>query len=429
MKILIKNGRVVDPANNIDVILDILVDGGKIASVGARHALPRNKIDKTIDASGLIVMPGLIDMHVHLREPGRPDKETVQSGTLAGLKGGITSVVAMPNTDPAMDTPEHIKLLDKIIKNTANCNVLICGAITKERAGKELVDIDKLAKAGIVAISDDGADVDDETLFLQALKLAKKNKILLISHSEDKSLSRNGVVNRGIVATRLGLRGISKESEFLRIKRNIELAKKADAPIHIAHVSCLESVDIIRCAKKSGVKVTCETAPHYFALFQEDVLDYDTNKKMNPPLRAKEDVQAIKQGLKDGIIDAIASDHAPHREFEKDIEFDRAEFGVIGLETILSAAITELIDNKILDWPSLVEKLALNPAKILNLNKSSLSVGQPANITIVNPNLEWLVSKENIISKSKNSAFLGKRLKGKVEYTILNGEIRYGIHS
>jgi dihydroorotase len=260
---------------------------------------------------------------------------------------------------------------------------------------------------------------------LEALKLAKEENILVICHSEDKSLSGNGVVSLGFTSTRMGLRGISKESEYKRVQRDIELAEKLDASVHIAHVSCAESVEIIACAKKKGVKVSCETAPHYFALSEEAVLGYDTNRKMNPPLRGKSDVTAIQQGLKDGTIDAIASDHAPHTENEKEIEFERAEFGVIGLETILAVSITELVNKDILGWTDLVKKLALNPAKILGIGKGTLSIGAEADLIVVSADKEWVVKKEELISKSKNCAFLGKKLTGVVECTICHGKIAY----
>jgi len=422
MKMLIKNGRVVDPANNLDEITDILIEDSKIARVAKNIKVD---VDNTIDASGKIVLPGLVDMHVHLREPGREDKETVCSGTKAALKGGITSVLAMPNTTPAIDSAENIKLLKEIIKKSAKGNVFISAAITKGRLGKELVDIAALKQAGAVAITDDGSSVDDQRVFSEALEKAKKSGLLVIAHCEDKKLSNSGVINLGFISTKLGLRGISKESEYLRIQRDIALAQKAGTAIHIAHVSCKESVEIISKAKKAGVQVTCETCPHYFALSEEDIVDYDTNMKINPPLRAKEDVAAIKAGLKNGIIDVIASDHAPHTENEKDIEFDRAEFGKIGLESGLAVSIMELIDKKILDWPGLVRKIALNPAKILGIKKGALSVGSDADITIVDVAKEFILTKESVISKSKNSPFINKKVKGLVEYTICNGKVAY----
>ena len=422
MRILIRAGHVVDPANNRDEICDVLLEGAKIVKVGEKIAKGAAKI---IDAAGKIVMPGLVDMHVHLREPGREDRETILKASAAALKGGVTSILAMPNTAPSIDCAENVDLLKGIIKKDALCDVFISGTITKERKGESLVDIAKLKKRGAIAITDDGASVDKDKVLLAALKRAKENKLLVICHSEDKTLTRRGVVNLGIVSTRMGLRGASSESEYKRVQRDLELAQEAKAPVHIAHVSCKESVEIIARAKKKGIKVTAETAPHYFALSEEAVLGFDTNRKMNPPLRAKEDVEAIRQGLRDGTIDVIASDHAPHTESEKDIEFERAEFGVIGLETELAVSITELIQTRILDWPSLVKKISTNPAKILGIKKGSLSPGCDADIIVVSPQKEWPVKKEGFLSKSKNSAFIGKKLMGAVEYTIRKGEIVY----
>lgn len=438
-KILIKNGRVIDPANGMDEAADILVEGAKISKVanGLRAAS-----DQIIDAAGKIVIPGLVDMHVHLREPGREDKETVASGTMAGLKGGVTSLLAMPNTDPAIDSPENARLLKAIIKNSALSNVLIAAAITRGREGKELVDIAKLKSEGALAITDDGTSVDDEELLLKAMKLAKAQGILVICHSEDKTLSGKGVVNRGLTATRLGLRGISSESEYKCVERDILLAKKSGCRVHIAHVSCKESVKLIARAKKEGLDISAETAPHYFTFSEEALMGYDTNFKMNPPLRSKADIEAIKQGLADGTIEMIASDHAPHTENEKDIEFDRAEFGVAGLETELASGITELIGKKVLNWPQLVEKLCLNPAKRLGLDKpphqlgkeqshptnwcggkGTLGIGSDADIVVLAPDEEWLVTKEGLISKSKNCAFLGKKLRAVVKYTLCKGKV------
>lgn len=422
MKLLIKNGRVIDPANNLNEVSDILVEGAKIAEVAKDI---KAKADETIDASGKLVLPGLVDMHVHLREPGREDKETVATATRAALKGAVTTVLAMPNTDPAIDAPEKVELLKGIIKKTALANVWIAAAITKGRLGKELTDFARFKEQGVVAITDDGSSVDSDELFAQALREAKANKLLVICHSEDKRLSGDGVVNLGLVSTRLGLRGISKESEYKRVCRDITFAQEADACVHIAHVSCQESVEAIAKAKKKGTKVTAETAPHYFSLTEEAVLDYDPNMKMNPPLRSRQDLEAVKQGLKNGTLEVISSDHAPHTENEKDIEFDRAEFGVIGLETELAVSITELVQTGILSWPQLVAKLTLNPARILGIDTGTLSAGACADIVVVSPEKEWVVRKDQILSKSKNSPFLGKRLKGAVEYTILGGEIVY----
>jgi len=422
MSILIKNGRVIDPANKIDAVLDILIDGNLISQVAKNIKVQAATI---IDATNKIVAPGIIDMHVHLRQPGREDKETVASATAAAAKSGVTTVLAMPNTQPAMDCPQNVELLKKIIQKDAKINVLTCGTITMGRLGQELSDIAALKKSGVYAISDDGSSVDNNELMCEAFKKAKQAGLLTICHSEDKKLSGKGVINLGFNSTRLGLRGISNESEYKRVARDIELAEKAGACVHIAHVSCKESVEIIAKAKKKGIKVTCETAPHYFALSEEDIVDYDTNMKINPPLRAKEDVAAVKAGLKDRSIDVIASDHAPHTENEKDIEFDRAEFGKIGLESGLAVSIMELIDKKILSWLELFEKLAVNPARILGISKGTLTVGAVADIIIVDADKEFILEKKSIVSKSKNSPFIGKKVKGSVEYTIYNGKVVY----
>jgi len=422
MNLLIKGGRVIDPANDLDGAFDLLIENGKIAKIAKGI---RNGVDQTIDATGKIVSPGIVDMHVHLRQPGREDKETVATGTAAAARGGVTSILAMPNTTPAIDAVEVVEELKEIVKKDALVNVFICAAITRGREGKELTDFTKLKKAGAVAISDDGASVEDDSLMQAALKLAKKTGINVVCHSEDKSLSAAGVVNAGFTATRLGLRGVSKESEYKRVSRDIELAHKAGITVHIAHVSCKETVEIIREAKNKGIKVTCETAPHYFSLSDEAVLAYDTNMKINPPLRSKDDIEAIKQGLKDGTIDVIASDHAPHTENEKEIEFDRAEFGVVGLETELAVSITELIETGVCVWPKLVEKLSLNPAKILGINKGTLSVGADADIVVISPEEEWTVRKNELVSKSKNSPFIGRTLKGRVDCTVCKGKVVY----
>lgn len=421
MKLLIKGGHVIDPQNKRDGVFELLIENGKIEKVAQNI---RASSVKTIQAKGKIVMPGLVDMHVHLREPGREDKETVATATAAALKGGVVAVLAMPNTTPAVDSAENAELLQAIIKKSACCRVFIAGTITHRREGAQLSEIAKLKKKGSLAITDDGASVDSDELFFAALKAARENNLLVICHCEDKGLS-DGVVNLGITSTRMGLRGISCQSEYKRVQRDIALAKKAGARIHIAHVSCQESVEIIAQAKKKGVTVTCETAPHYFTLSEEQALGFDTNMKVNPPLRSPKDVEAIKQGLKAGIIDAIASDHAPHTENEKDIEFERAAFGMIGLETALSLGITELVQKDILSFSQLIEKLSQNPARILGIEGGNLSAGARADIVIVDPEKEWLVERRGIVSKSKNSPFIGRRLKGVVEYTICSGKIMF----
>lgn len=420
--LLIKSGRVIDPANGLDAVRDILIEDGRIVKVAGQLQTAAGSV---IDASGTIVIPGLVDMHVHLRQPGREDKETVASGTAAALKGGVTRLLAMPNTEPAIDAPEAVRLLNQIIAQSATAKVSVCGALTVARAGRQLTDFSGLKAQGAIALSDDGASVDNQDLMQQALEEARRNNLPVICHCEDVVLSHQGVVNLGLVSTRLGLRGVSAESEYRRVERDIALAQKAGATVHIAHVSCRRSVELIAAAKKQGVKVTAETAPHYFTLTEEAVLDYDANMKMNPPLRSHDDRQAIRQGLADGTIDAIASDHAPHTENEKEIEFERAEFGVVGLETELSVAITELVATGVLGWPSLVEKMVHNPSRILGLPQGGLRPGADADIVVLDPDAEWVVSKDTLIAKSKNSCFLGRRLKGVVAYTICAGEVAY----
>jgi len=421
VKILIKSGRVVDPYNKLDEVRDILVEKDKISKVAKNIA---GSAEKTIDAKGKIVIPGIVDMHVHLRQPGREDKETVESGTRAALKGGVTSLLAMPNTQPAMDSLESIKSLKGMIKKSAQANVYICAAITKGRAGSDLVDIEELTKEGVVAFSEDGSSLESKELLSETLKRSKK-KAAVICHCEDKALSAGGVVNLGVTSTRMGLKGISAESEYARVKRNIELALKTDAPIHITHVSCAKSVEVVAQAKKKGARVTCDVTPHHFCLDESAVWGYDTSFKMNPPLRSRADIAAIKQGLQDGTIDVIASDHAPHTENDKEIEFERAEFGTIGLETELAVGITELINTEILDWKQLIRKMTLNPARILEIDKGCLSVGQLADIAIIDPDKEWIPASGGFISKSKNSSFIGRKLFGIVEFTLVAGKIVY----
>ncbi len=418
MKYLIKNGRVIDPANKIDGIMDVLISDGKIAEIGKEVT---GKADEIIDATNLIVAPGFVDMHTHLREPGREDEETIQSGTAAAVKGGYTSICCMPNTEPAIDNIEAIKAIKEIIKKDAACNVFIIGAITKARLGKALTDLAAMKKEGVVGISDDGSSVADKKVLEEALKEAKKENVLLIEHCEDATLSAGGVINKGFVSTKMGLRGIPAQSEYEVVRRDIELARKTVAPIHIAHVSCKESVELIRKAKRDGVAISAETAPHYFALTEECSSTYDTNTKMNPPLRTKEDVRAIKDGLKDGTIDAIATDHAPHTDAEKDVEFDFAPFGIIGLETALSLAAMELVDTKILSWSDLIGKMASNPARLLGLDKGNLKKGSPADLVMIDPAKEYVYTKSSIVSRSKNSPFIGWKLKAKVTCVFVGG--------
>ncbi len=415
---IIKNGYIVDPSSGKEGNYSIEIKGSKIVRV-ARKMLTRGR--DVIDAKGKIVLPGLIDMHVHLREPGREDKETVASGTRAAVSGGITSVCAMPNTSPAADNPDVVRRLEEIIRKDAASNVYVVGAITRERAGRQLVDMKGMKGCGTVALTDDGGSIQDKSIMERAFESARANDLLVIAHCEDMSVSRYGVVNEGIVATKLGLRPIPRRSEYGFVERDIELAEKTGARVHIAHVSCKESVDIIREAKKKGVAVTAETAPHYFSLFDTCCETYDTRTKMNPPLRSKEDLEAIKKGLSDGTIDAIASDHAPHGKHEKETVFDAAAFGIIGLETSLALAMA-LVNDKVISWKTLAELMSANPARILGLKwKGSLAPGCDADVTIIDKEKEWVYSKDMIRSKSKNSPFIDWRFKGRVTDVIVGG--------
>ena len=420
MKYLIKGGRIIDPSNSVDEVMDVMISDGKIAGLGKNLT---DKADKTIDASGKIVAPGLIDMHTHLREPGREDEETIASGTRSAAKGGYTSIACMPNTEPAIDDVKMVQLVKDIIKKDALCNVFIIAATTNKRAGKELTDFRAMKKEGVVGISDDGASIDDKEVLEQALKEAGKNDLALIEHCEDTKLSAGGVINKSYIATKMGLRGISRQSEYERIARNIEIARKTKEAIHIAHVSCKESVELIRKAKRDKIRVTAETAPHYFTITEECCVTYDTNTKMNPPLRSQDDAAAIKEGLRDGAIDVIATDHAPHTDAEKDVEFDYAPFGILGLETALSLAVMELIDAKILSWPELIAKMSRDPARILKIDRGTLGQGKTADVIIIDPSKEYIFKKDTIESISKNSPFIDWKLKAKVEYVFIGGTL------
>ena len=419
MKYVIKNAHVIDPANKMDGDFDIMVSDGRIEKIDKNISV---SADEIIDALGKIAAPGLVDMHTHLREPGREDEETILTGTLAAVKGGFTSIACMPNTEPPLDNPAIIKSLKDVIKKDARANVLIIGSITEGRAGKRATDFHKMKKVGAVAVSDDGSSVDDETVMAGAFEQSKEENLLIIAHCEDRKMSEHGVMNHGFTATKLGLKGISSKSEYERVKRDIELAKNASARLHIAHVSTKESVDIIRRAKAEGVKVTAETAPHYLALTEECCAAYDTNTKMNPPLRSGEDVEELKKGLKDGTIDVIATDHAPHTDSEKDVEFAFAPFGIIGLETALSLSAMELVEKKVLSWPELITKMSVNPSKILGIDRGSLKKGEIADIVIIDPNGEYTYTEDSIVSRSKNSPFINWILKGKVSKVFVGGE-------
>jgi dihydroorotase len=419
MNILIKNGHIIDPANKVDEKLDLLVSDGKIAGLGKPGSIPADGAE-IIDAAGKLVVPGLIDMHVHLREPGFEYKETIATGTAAAKAGGFTSVCCMPNTDPVNDCRSVTEFILSQAAKEAWARVYPIGAITKKSKGEELAEMGELREAGCAGVSDDGKPVMNSAMMRRAMEYSKIFDIAVISHCEDAGLSAKGVMNEGFVSTELGLRGIPAAAEDVMTARDIALAELTGARLHICHVSTAGSVRLIREAKARGVKVTAETCPHYFSLTEEAVRGYNTMAKMNPPLRTAEDVAAIKQGLMDGAIDVIATDHAPHAADEKAVEFDLAPFGIVGLETAVGLTF-KLVHEDVLTAAEAVNKLSLNPATILKLNKGTLAVGANADITIINPNLEWTVKAAEFQSKSKNTPFDGWKLKGRAVQTIVGG--------
>ena len=421
--ILIKNGRVVDPGQGIDSELDILIVDGKISELSKRitKAMPRDC--EAYDARGMIVTPGLIDMHCHLRDPGNPDEETIASGTAAAAAGGFTSIACMANTIPVADTPAVIEYVLSKTSLEGLANVLPVAAVTKGLKGEEISEMGRLLETGAVAFSDDGNPIMNAEVMRRALEYSKQFKALIISHCEDSNLSSGGVMNEGYISTILGLMGIPKASEELMVERDCALAKEFDAKIHIAHVSAAGSVEIIRRAKDEGVKVTCETAPHYFTLTEGEVEGYNTNAKMNPPLRTEEDVKATVKGLKDGTIDVIATDHAPHLIEEKKIEFKDAAFGIVGLETALPLVLTELVDTGVLTLSKAIAKFTCNPADILGRKIGTLRIGYTGDVTVIDLKKPVIVDVNSFYSKGRNSPYNGWKLKGAAIATIVSGRV------
>ncbi len=422
MKLLIKGGHIVDPKNNIDKVCDIFIDKGVICDVDENIELDDLDIE-VIDAKGKYVTPGLVDMHVHLRDPGYTYKEDIESGTKAAAMGGVTSVACMPNTDPICDNVAVIEYIKSTAKKVGYVNVYPIGAITKGLKSEELAEIGSFKFAGVVAVSDDGKPVESAGLMRRALEYADMFDVTVISHCEEMTIAE-GSMNEGSVATALGLKGISNAAEEIMVNREIILAENTGTAVHIAHISTKGSVEAIRQAKKRGVRVTCETCPHYFTLTEEAVSGYNTNAKMNPPLRTSEDVEAIKAGIADGTIDAIATDHAPHNIDIKRCEFKDAANGIIGLETSLGLSVKYLVKTGIITMSELIRKMSLNPANILGLGKGSLSVGSSADVIIFDADKEYTVDVSKFVSKSKNSPYDGYVLCAKPEYTIVGGEIK-----
>ncbi|MCE5194188.1 MAG: dihydroorotase [Nitrospiraceae bacterium] len=420
--ILIKNGHIVDPSQKIDEIGDVLIEDGKIKTVG--NSVEQSLVSgmQIIDAGGMYIFPGLIDMHTHLREPGFEYKETIKTGTTAAVKGGFTSVCAMPNTNPVNDNSSVTDFIIRKAIQEGACNVYPIGAITKKQKGEELAEMGIMHEEGCIAFSDDGSPVMNSMIMRRALEYSKVFNVPIISHCEDLILSESGVMNEGLLSLTLGLKGIPSEAEIIMVARDIALSTLTGGRLHVAHVSTEGSVRLIRNAKEMGIDVTAETCPHYFSLTEDAVKGYNTNAKVNPPLRTEKDIKAIKKALKDGTIDVIATDHAPHHRDEKLKEFDTAPSGISGLETAFSLSL-KLVEEEIITINQLVEKMALNPAKILGLNKGNLKVGAGAELIIVDTKKEYIVDSEKFVSKGKNTPFEGFNLKGMVKTTICKGKI------
>ncbi|MGH7378121.1 MAG: dihydroorotase, partial [Candidatus Methylomirabilales bacterium] len=426
---------VVDPVNDLDGVMDLLIEEGVIRRVGPaenagkpRRTAPAGKgpeqADRVIEAKGLIVCPGLIDLHVHLREPGREDEETIASGTAAAARGGFTALACMPNTDPPNDSASVTEFILEEAARHGAVRVYPIGAISKGRKGEELAEIGELVAAGCVGISDDGSPVASAGLMRRAMEYATMFDIPVIPHCEELTLSQGGVMHEGLVSTQLGLKGIPGVAEAVEVARDLLLAEFTGARLHLCHLSAAESVRALREAKARGAKVTAEVTPHHLALTDEAVWGFSTNTKMNPPLRSAEDQAALREALADGTLDAIATDHAPHALAEKEQEYDAAPFGVTGLETCLGVVLTELYHGKVLTLAQIVERMSVAPARILGLKgRGSLAPGAEADVTLFDPEREWVVEPKGMASKSKNSPFLGWKLKGAPVMTIVGGKV------
>ena len=422
MTLLIRNGRVIDPASNVDMTADVLVENGIVSKVMPQI---QDQADQQINAEGCYVMPGFIDLHVHLRDPGQEDKETVVTGAAAAARGGYTTIVAMPNTKPVVDNADVVNYVHNKAKNMAKVNILQAGAITKKMEGMQLADIEQMVLAGSPAVSEDGKSVMNAYLLREAMQLAKKLDIPVLSHCEDRNLLNGGVVNDDENAKKYGLPGISNSVEDVIAMRDVMLAKDTGAKLHLCHCSTKDSVEIVRAAKEKNVRITAEVCPHHFTLSSDDMIPGDTNYKMNPPLRKREDVEALRQGLKEGIMDVIATDHAPHAKEEKNDSMLRAPFGIIGLETAAALTYTELVLSGCLSVMQMAEKMSLNPARVIGLDKGSLEPGKAADLVIFDPHKTYKIEASQFASKSRNTPFNGREVTGAVRATIVGGEIVY----
>ena len=421
MGVLIKNGRVIDPSQSLDMVSDVYVQGDRVKEISERIDTPR-KSDTVIDAKGQVVSPGFVDIHVHLREPGYEHKETIKTGCLAAAAGGFTSIVCMPNTNPINDNASVTEYILLKARTEGIVNVFPIGAITKGEKGEELADIGEMCEAGCVAISDDGMPVTDSGLMRKAMEYVRPFGIPVITHAEDTGLSAGGVMNEGFTSTELGLRGIPAASEEVGVVRDIILCELTGTPLHICHVSTKSSVRLVRAAKKRGAKVTAEATPHHFTLTDKEVYGYNTNAKMNPPLRTQEDVDAIIEGIADGTIDVIATDHAPHSQDEKNVEFDLAPFGIVGLETALSLSL-ELVEKGIITLEEMIKKLTIVPSEIVGIERGTLVPGSIADLVVFDPGESRTIDPGEFFSKSRNTPFSGWELKGVVSNTIVSGKV------
>lgn len=423
MRILIRNGQVVDPSSKTEGRFDVLVEGDRIVRVAEQID---ETADRVLDAEGCYVMPGFIDLHVHLRDPGLEYKETLQTGGMAAVKGGVTTVCAMPNTKPVMDDGQKVAEVHKRAEEESPAHVIQIGAVTKDQAGQELADIAGMSEAGCHAISEDGKSVMNASLYRKAMKIAKEKGISVFAHCEDITMVEGGVMNADENAVRLGLKGIANSVEDVIVARDILLAKETGVRLHLCHCSTADSVEMIRLAKGEGLPVTGEVCPHHFILTADDILEDDGNYKMNPPLRGKKDVEALRQGLADGTMDVISTDHAPHSEEEKNRSMAKAAFGIVGLETSAALTYTELVKTGILSVMQMAEKMSYNPAQILGLSdKGAVAEGKKADLVIFDPNPTYTIDKNTFVSKGKNTPFHGRTVTGEVRFTLVDGKVVY----
>jgi dihydroorotase len=423
--LLVRGGRVIDPSQGIDRVDDVLVRDGFVVAVGHAGTQPVGRVDETIDAAGLIVSPGLIDMHVHLREPGREEDETIETGTRAALAGGFTSVACIPNTEPPIDTQAAVEFIHQKAARADTCNVFVVACASRNREGKELAEIGQLVEAGAVAFSDDGAPVANAELMRRIFEYCRMFDKPFLAHEEVLELTAGGVMHEGLVSLVLGLKGMPAAGEEVMIGRDIALAEVTGGRLHVMHVSTAGGVALVRAAKARGVRVTAEACPHHFTLTDESLRGFDSNFKMSPPLRTAADIDAIIEGIIDGTIDCIATDHAPHALEKKMLEMDRAPFGILGLETAVGLSVTRLVEPGRIGWPRLIEAMSTLPARILGINRGTLRPGAPADITLIDPSLQWRVDVHSFASKSVNSPFHGWTLQGRAVATIVAGRVKY----